>query len=204
MSTLSLRASLRQLAIGDVAVRLLRDLKLTTPVRLREALGRLLAPPAQDLPAGILGLSVDANELRSAVLERLAGGPGKREAVVWTLDGSELVVYVGSLQLRVTAGFMVAALEVETAELPRAPVRLVFFLGTPQAGAGKAASVTMDGETPALLAEAWGESLRAAVWEGVLDVLEGAAVAASEVAGVPLRVLGFTGGEDRVQLAVGP
>lgn len=208
MSTLSLRASLRRLALGDGPVRLLADLKLRTPVRLREALERLLAappaPPPIDLPDDVLELSVDVDELHRAVRERLAGGPDGPDVVVWTQGGSELVVYAESLQLRLTAGFLVAALGVEAAELPRCTVQLVFFLGTAQAGAGKAASVTMDGQTPALLAEAWGEALRAAVWEGVLDVLEGAAVAASEVAGVPLRVLGFTGGEDRVQLAVRP
>jgi hypothetical protein len=41
------------------------------------------------------------------------------------------------------------------------------------------------------------------VWEGLLDVVEGVAVVASQAAGVPLRVLGFTGDEDGVRIAVG-
>lgn len=203
MSTpFSVRDALRAAGLGDGPHRVLRDLGLASPIRLRAALERAGAAPEPSLPPGVVALRVGAQELRKAVRERLAGSTGAH-SVVWTRDASELVVHAASIELRVTGGFMVATLEVEALEVPRMPVRLVYFLGTAQAGAGKAASVTHDGETPPAVIEAWGEPLRLAVWEGVLDVIEGAAVAASQAAGVPLRVLGFTGGEDRVQIAVG-
>lgn len=204
MTALSVRTALRAAGVPDAPLRLLRTLALACPVRLRPVLENMVSGPPTDLPPGTLALTVHVRELRRAVVERLSGGLGPHEVLVWSREDSELLVIPASLQLRATAGFLVATLEVEAAELRRTPVRLVFFLGTPRSGAGKAASVTHDGETPALLVDAWGEALRTAVWEGVLDVIEGAAIEASRVAGVPLRVLGFTGGEDRVLIAVGP
>lgn len=146
-------------------------------------------------------LSVPLSEVQAAIRDRVLGA--EHEAVVWSREGSELVVYPHSLGLRATGGFLVAELQVEAAETGPSQVRLVFFLGTAAAGAGRAAAVTHDAATPELLVDAWGEALRLAVWEGLLDVVEGVVVVASRMAGVPLRVLGFSGAEDHVQIAVG-
>jgi len=147
-------------------------------------------------------LNVPLSEVRAAVRDRVLGAAA-HEAVVWSREGSELVVYPHSLGLRATGGFLVAELQIEAAETGPCVARIVFFLGTAAAGAGLAAAVSHDAATPALLVDAWGEALRLAVWEGLLDVVEGVAVVASQAAGVPLRVLGFTGGEDGVRIAVG-
>lgn len=153
--------------------------------------------------ANAIDLSVPLDEVQAAVRERVLAGAASHDEVVWSRDGAELLVHARSLRLRATAGFLVAELAAESEQTGAVSVRMVLFLGTAAAGGGLSAAVSHDGATPAVLVDAWGEALRAAVWEGVLDVVEGVAVTASRVAGVPLRVLGLTGGEDRVHIAVG-
>lgn len=153
------------------------------------------------IPAGY-SLVVPLRELHGAVRDRLAA-PSAGDAVVWSRDGAELIVHRDSVQLRAVAGYLVAELTVECAETGPAVVRLVCYLGTPDVGAGTSVAVTFDATTPAILVDAWGDALRAAVWEGLLDVVEGAAVAASRVAGAPLRVLGVTGEDAQIVVAVG-
>lgn len=147
-------------------------------------------------------LVVPLKELYAAVSDRLAA-PDVPDVVVWSRDGSELIVHRGTLNLRAVAGYLVAEVHVESAETGPTLARLVFYLGTADAGAGPSVAATFDAATPQLIVDAWGDALRAAVWEGLVDVVEGAAVAASRVAGAPLRVLGFTGEDARIVVAVG-
>lgn len=150
----------------------------------------------------MIHLSVPLDAVLAAVRERLVGP--NHGAVVWSRAGSELYVDPHAVRLRATAGFLVAELGVESVETGPLVARLVVYLGTGDAGSGRAVAVTHDAGTPTILVDAWGDALRAAVWEGVLDVVEGAAVAASDVAGAPLAVLGVLGGEDTIRIAVGP
>ncbi len=152
--------------------------------------------------APLIHLSVPLDAVLAAVRERLVGP--NQSAAVWSRGGSELYVDARAVRLRATAGFMVADLGVESIETGPVVARLVVYLGTADAGSGRAVAVTHDASTPVVLVDAWGDALRTAVWEGVLDVVEGAAVAASDVAGAPLAVLGVLGGEDTLRIAVGP
>ncbi len=154
-----------------------------------------------DIPA-TYSLLVPMRELKAAVTDRLAA-PDARDVVVWSRDRSELIVHRGTLNLRAVAGYLVAEVNVESAETGPTLARLVFYLGTAEAGAGPSVAATFDATTPQLIVDAWGDALRAAVWEGLVDVVEGAAVAASRVAGTPLRVLGVTGEDARIVVAVG-
>lgn len=153
-------------------------------------------------PAPLLQLSVPLAAVTAAVRDRISGQ--NRGAVVWSRAGSELFVDPRAVNLRATAGFLVAELGVESVETGPVLARLVVYLGTPSAGGGLAVAATHDASTPAVLSDAWGDALRGVVWEGVLDVVEGATVAASQAAGAPLAVLGLTGNEDAILIAVGP
>lgn len=152
--------------------------------------------------APLLQLRVPLAAVTAAVQDRLTGQ--HHGAVVWSRHDSELLVDPRAVKLRATAGFLVAELGVESQETGPVVARLVVYLGTPTAGAGLAVAATHDASTPAVLADAWGDALRGVVWEGLLDVVEGATVAASQAAGAPLAVLGLTGAEDAVLIAVGP
>lgn len=124
-----------------------------------------------------------------------------RESLIWERNGAEMVVFMP--MVRLTGGYLTAQFHVETVETGIATVDFVFFLGDADTGANKAASVTHDANAPDVIMDTWGETMRSVVWEGVLDVIEGAAVAVSDASGIPLCVLGFTGGEDRILIAVG-
>ncbi|MBK9263421.1 MAG: hypothetical protein IPM54_26905 [Polyangiaceae bacterium] len=192
---------------SDVPISLSQTLNLATGSRLRAAIERLRTTSVFEfrakLPPGAVVLAVGVDELQQAVLERMAGSQEPRDIMVWSRDGAEMLVHV-PCALQLTGGYLLAHFHVETVETGPIELKLVFFLGNVDAGAGKAASVTHSTDAPDAIIDAWGDTLRAAVWEGVLDIIEGAAVLASQAAGdVPLRVLGFIGGENRILIAVG-
>lgn len=193
---------------SDVPISLSQTLNLTAGSRLRAAIERLRTTSVFEfrakLPPGSVVLAVGVDELQQAVRERMVGSPEQpHDVVVWTRDGAEMLVHV-PCALQLTGGYLLAHFHVETVETGPIELKLVFFLGNVDAGAGKAASVTHSTDAPDAIIDAWGDTLRAAVWEGVLDIIEGAAVLASQAAGdVPLRVLGFIGGENRILIAVG-
>jgi hypothetical protein len=123
--------------------------------------------------------------------------------IVWSRGRSEMVVSI-HCPLQATGGYLTAHFHAETTETGPIECRLVFFLGTAEIGSGKAASVSHTLDAPEFITDAWGDALRTVVWEGLLDVIEGATIAACELGGgIPLRLLGFTGGENRVLIALG-
>jgi len=180
-------------------------LKIHVQGSLRSALSRLKTNSVfalrAKLPEGTILVAVDIAELEQAVLQRM-GAEGPRESIVWERQGAEMVVFL-PVELRLTGGYLTARFSVETAETGQVTIPLVFFLGNVEAGMGKAASVTHDPNAPEVIMDAWGDTFRAVVWEGLLDLIEGAAVAVFDQSGIPLRVIGFTGSENRILIALG-
>lgn len=190
------------------SISLAQSLRMTGAWSLRTALLRLRAnSPAAfraQLPADAILLSITLEEIYQAVKERIAGtNQPTTEKVVWARGSSEMVVGI-HCTLQATGGYLRAHFHAETTETGPIECQLVFFLGTAEIGSGKAASVSHTLDAPEFIVDAWGDALRTVVWEGLLDVIEGATIAACQLGGgIPLRLLGFTGGENRVLLALG-
>ncbi|NVB40587.1 hypothetical protein G6O69_22290 [Pseudenhygromyxa sp. WMMC2535] len=110
--------------------------------------------------------------LQKSMQTRLWAGGRRGTNVVWQDRGSSVAVYPSSLRLRVEAGFVVAAVDLETDQTGREAVEMVFFLGRSDRGDGLVATTTMDGDDPSGLRTRWGEALRAALWDGVLDLVD--------------------------------
>jgi hypothetical protein len=144
---------------------------------------------------------VSLDVVRQRVAARLRGGsPRQQGPVVWTDRGAQVLVHPDSLALRLTRGWLVARVELETDQTGRAPVTVVFFLGRGDQGAGLRAATTLDMADPDGLLTRWGRSVQAAVWDGVLDALEAATGAARDrQPAAKLRLSGFTTDGERLE-----
>ena len=136
-------------------------------------------------------VTVSADDLRARVRHRLLNGAPDAPAVVWADDGAEVVVHVAQVDVRLTDGWLLVRVPLETRETGKADVRCVFFLGRDGRGDGMAASCTVDPRAHPTLVGRWGDTLLAAVWSGVQDVLEGALQAATVT--FPKSSPGFVG-----------
>ncbi|HSS49413.1 MAG TPA: hypothetical protein VLX28_10735 [Thermoanaerobaculia bacterium] len=149
-------------------------------------------------------LNVSAADLQARIRIRLLNGANPASAVVAWQDGdAEVLVYVGSLALRLTQGWLVVSVDLESKETGRGTLRVPFFLGRAERGAGLHASCGQDPGNHPALAGRWGGVLQTAIWNGVLDVLEGAfAFAQKRAPGLDLTLLSFSAGEGTVTLDV--
>jgi hypothetical protein len=120
-------------------------------------------------------ISVSADDLRTRIRHRLLNGAlPTTAAVIWTDDDAELVVHAASFDLRLTDGWLLVSVPVETQQTGKVNVRCVFFLGREGRASGLNASGTIDPQAPPILIGRWGDALLSAVWSGVQDLLEGA------------------------------
>jgi hypothetical protein len=149
-------------------------------------------------------LRISASDLLSRVRLRLLNGAAETApSVIWTRSGSELLVHTSSLLLRLTDGWLVVDVELETLETGRSPVRCLFFLGRDQLGDGLKAAARIAPDVSPLLSSTWGESLQAAIWDGVQDVLQGALERAAQLWPGKTPVLsGFTAKEGELAVLV--
>jgi hypothetical protein len=151
-----------------------------------------------------LRVRVSAEDLRARVRHRLLNGaPASAPAVVWTEDDAEVVVHVAGLDLRLTDGWLLVDVPLETRETGKISVRCVYFLGRDGRGDGLTASCTADPRAPQALVARWGDALLTAIWSGVQDVLEGAYQAAT--AAFPKdspALVGYTADEGTIRIAM--
>ena len=147
-------------------------------------------------------VSVSANDLLERVRSHFIGSASPNASqVLWAEQDAELLIRPASLALRLTQGWLLATVGVETAETGASTVYIPFFLGRGGSGSGLHASAGLDGSTNPIIAARWGEALHAAVWNGVLDVLEAAVALARDTTGQPsLTLAGYTAGEGVVQV----
>jgi hypothetical protein len=154
------------------------------------------------MPALLVRIS--AEDLRARVRHRLLNGaPASAPTVVWTDDDAEVVVHVGSLDLRLTDGWLLVDVPLETRETGKTNVRCVYFLGREGRGDGLTASCTVDPRASAVLIGRWGDPLLTAIWSGVQDVLEGAYQAAK--AAFPKdspALVGYAADEGSIRIAM--
>ncbi|MCA9698153.1 MAG: hypothetical protein KC431_11565 [Myxococcales bacterium] len=145
-------------------------------------------------------------DLLTAMQERLwAGDKARRGSVVWQDRGAEVVVYPASLRLRMDAGWLVSALELESDQTGRETLELVFNLGKANQGDGLTATTTLEGDDPSGLRTRWAEPVQAALWDGVLDAIESVLADArrkDKKVGTRLVLAGFTGSAQALQLTL--
>lgn len=151
-----------------------------------------------------VSVQVSVADLRTRLIHRLLNGaPQGAASVVWVDGGAELLIHVSTLAVRLTGGWLVVDLQAQTAETGTSPLRAVFFLGQEGQADGLTAAGKLAPGAPAVLADRWGEILLTALWNAVLDVLQGAVQATSAAfQGYSLTLAGYSAAEDSLRVSV--
>lgn len=143
--------------------------------------------PAAPLPAGTVGPEVDLNpdevqKLVTVAAASAAGVPasGQSDTVVWTLGGSELLVIVAKVQVRVDRGVVVVVIPVSCDQIPAAAIEVGFAVGDDSRPAGMLAVAEDRPRGPAGVVDLWGDALTGFAWQVVLSVTTGVASATGE------------------------
>lgn len=150
-------------------------------------------------------LSVSANDLQQRLRCQLAGAADPDHAqdiVVWQDGADSVAALVGRAQLRLTSGWLLCQLPLDSSETGLGQVGAIFFLGRVGQGDGPRASFTLDPGSHPVLAARWGDALRNAVWNAVLDIVEGAVQLYSDQIKRKVALLGFASSEDTLHMQV--
>jgi hypothetical protein len=153
--------------------------------------------------------STSSAEVTERIALRLgSGSAGRSRLILWEAPDGRILLHLSTLRVAIREGWLLANLEVETQPTGRRRLQFVFFVGSDGEGDGMQAGSTIHADSPegAQLAQFWGERLQRAIWDGVLDVLEGSlGVAERRHRGAPLRLLGFSSsaGELHADIAAG-
>jgi hypothetical protein len=152
-------------------------------------------------------LTIGAEDLARRIRERLVGLASTASQVVWQSGAHAVVIHGERLQARMLRGWLIVALELETAQTGRRPLELVFYLGAPREGDGTTAAVRINAASPEAtqLAEIWGDDLQRVVWDAVLDAIQLALQTArrEKVEGLTLRGFQATPAGLRVDVVTG-
>lgn len=177
-----MRRSVRELLgarddLGAECARLLQVVKQRCPGLL----------PAAPLPAGTVGPEVALNpdelqRLVSVAAASAAGVPAgtRSDTVVWSLGGSELIVIVAKVQVRVDRGIVVVAIPVSCDQIRGAAIEVGFAVGDDSRPAGMLAVTEDRPRGPAAIVDIWGDALTGFAWQIMLSVTTGLANATGE------------------------
>jgi hypothetical protein len=143
--------------------------------------------PAAPLPAGTVGPEVDLNpdELQRLVTVAAASAAGAPAGtgsgtVVWSLGGSELIVIVAKVQVRVDRGIVVVVIPVSCDQIRGAAIEVGFAVGDDSRPAGMLAVTEDRPRGPAAVVDIWGDALTGFAWQVMLSVTTGLANATGE------------------------
>ncbi|WP_405218428.1 hypothetical protein [Agrococcus sp. Ld7] len=113
----------------------------------------------------------------SAAAKRAAGlfRPTKRSEIVWVRGGTQLAVGLVGLELLTDDGLITVVIPVRCDQTGPERVQVTFATGSRDAPAGVIAATQARPQGPAIIVEAWGESLVAYAWQCVLGLVSGMA-----------------------------
>jgi hypothetical protein len=139
-----------------------------------------LGPPPKALAEGRVldRLHLDpgsASRLMRTAALRAAGVYWKssRDTVVWAEGGRELAVVVGKIEVETGHGLVVVHLPVRCDQVGDDVVSVSFAVGSEDRPAGLYAAAERRPRGPAVVVDAWGESLVAFAWQCLLGLLTG-------------------------------
>jgi hypothetical protein len=143
--------------------------------------------PADPLPAGAVGPEIDLTpdelqQLATVAATSAAGVPGGAPAdtVVWTHGGSELLVIVAKVRVRVDKGLVLVSIPVSCDQVPDARIDVGFAVGDDERPAGMLAVTEDRPRGPRAVVDVWGDALTAFAWQIVLSLTSGVAGATGE------------------------
>lgn len=113
-----------------------------------------------------------ANELLGSIVRSVADIPaGSTPTVVWTQQGSELLVDTSSLALECTTGLIRIRLDVHCDQLDSSsPAIVPLAVGAPGRPSGLVMSTFTRVDAPAIVADTWSDAITAFAWEALLEL----------------------------------
>jgi hypothetical protein len=133
--------------------------------------------PPEPIPHGKVGpeLPFEPDEVtRLAVAAAVEGGA---PAVVWSKDGSELLVLAGKVRVQLGAGLVLVTIPVQCAEAGSAMIQVPFAVGDERRPAGLLVATEERPRGPAAVVDLWGEALIAFAWRILLGIATQASAA---------------------------
>jgi hypothetical protein len=113
---------------------------------------------------------LDENALAAAFTNELGAGSGGGDPVIWAAQGSEVIVYPDSVDVRLRPGLLRASVDLASDDTGRVTQPVELALAYP----GEAPNFTATAElAPAgdpIIAGRWGRLVQNAVWSAVLNL----------------------------------
>jgi hypothetical protein len=97
---------------------------------------------------------------------------GRTLAVVWVEAGSEVMVYLDSVKIKITGTVIAVSIDLESDQTGRTPLIVTLALGGPSDPAGMLAVTDDLPRGNGILAARWGSAVTAAVWGALLSLLQ--------------------------------
>ena len=130
--------------------------------------------------------------LAAKIAARLAGQPADGSSapppastapaspnVVWADAGSEVLVHLDSVQVKINDGSVLVSVELDCDQTGRTPLVVVLAVGSPTDSAGLLAMTDRLPRGNGMLAARWGAALQTAVWASLLGMANDQAAAVS-------------------------
>ena len=162
--------------------------------------------PTQPLPPGTPGTEIPLNpdevqKLVTVAAATAAGAAEGADTVVWTAGGSELLVIVAKVFVRLGRGFVVVTIPVSCDQVQGAQIEVGFAVGDESRPAGLLAVTEDRPRGPAAVVDIWGDALTAYAWQVVCTVTGGVAGAAGEDQdGAPLIPVALSASPDGLRV----
>lgn len=145
--------------------------------------------------------SIAPGELKERMRTRLLAGTSAPD-VVWRDLYDGLTLHTLTLQVRALKGWVLCGLDVTPSDGARETVQIAFRLGEDGLDDGPDATATFLAGSAALQ-ERWGSALQRVLWDGVLDLVEGAVTLAGRArTDATLQVLGFVASDDAISVDI--
>ena len=125
--------------------------------------------------------SFDASTLAKELALRMTGSPADgsvsaaltSRAIIWVDAGSEVLVHLDSIQVRLLNGTLLVSIDLETDQTGRSPLIVALAISAdPKDPAGLIATTDEYPRGHGQLASRWGRPLQAAVWASLLSIAQ--------------------------------
>lgn len=129
-------------------------------------------------PPGVLNEAQLAAELGIRLVGKIADGTststftsGRLQRVIWVDGGSEVLVHLDSVQVKITDRMILVSIDLETDQTGRTPLVTAFAVGGQGDPLGLLAVTDELPHGNGLLAGRWGTAVRNACWAALLAIL---------------------------------
>jgi hypothetical protein len=155
--------------------------------------------PPKPLPAGTAGTAIPIPKQAFQQLFLTAAMQNNSGVIVWTQNGSELLVNTGKITVDLDDGVVLVTIPASCDQGANAAIQVPFAVGSPTQPAGLICATEERPRGPAVIVDVWAEALTAFAWRELLTVVSRvAAQAGVDEDGAGLVPVAITATKDSV------